>query len=194
MWILTGASLVWSCWISVFTATYSTVCSGGSTGLAGSSMRPSFSACRCAASVARNSSARGPSRMLARLRAIQHLLRESAVRLGGAPAGVVLEDGGPLHRGLRVANGLANLRVEDQIAEVLLEDLDGLARVQRTAVVHRREDSLDLDLRVQVLADHRERVLELDEATEREVLALDGDDHAVRCDEGIDREQPERRR
>src|SRR5436190_9827529 len=136
---------------SIHSGTCSTVCSGGSTGLAagsGSSVRPSFSACRCAASVARKSSASGPSRMLARLRAIEHLLREVAVGLRGAAARVVFEDGGSLHRGLRVADGLLDLRVEDQVAEVLLEDLDRLARVQRAAVVHGREDPLDPDLRV----------------------------------------------
>ena len=49
-------------------------------------------------------------------------------------------------------------------------------------------------LRVQVLAHHRERVLELDEPAEREVLGLDGDDHAVGGSERVDRQQPERGR
>src|SRR5436309_11478655 len=159
---------------SIHSGTCSTVCSGGSTGLAAgcagsacsagsASVRPSFSACRCAASVARNSSASGPSRMLARLRAIEHLLRELAVGLGGASAGIVFQHGGALDRRLRVANGLANPRVEDQVAEILLEDLHRLARVQRAAVEHRREDPFDRDVWVQVLADHRERVLQLDQ-------------------------------
>src|SRR5947207_194162 len=144
--------------------TCSTVSSG--TGL------PSRSACRCAASVAWNSSASGPSRMLARLRAIENLLRKLAVGLGGASAGVVFQDRGPLHRGLGVANGLANLGVENQVAEVLLEDLDGIARVQRPAVVHRRQDALDRDVRIQVLADHRQGVLELNEPAQREVFGM----------------------
>src|SRR5205823_10694967 len=111
---------------STHSGTCSTVCSGGSAGLgAGAScLRPSFSACRCAASVARNSSASGPSRMLARLRAIEHLLREVAVGLGGASAGVVFQNGAPLHRGLRIANCLTVLGAEDEVAEVLLDYLD----------------------------------------------------------------------
>src|SRR4029453_307500 len=182
--------------------TCSTVCSGGSAGLgfgsagagasagsldaccsgccSGSSSRPSFSACRWAASVARKSSARGPSRMLARLRGIEHLLRELSVGLGGVPARVVFKDGGALHRGLRVANGLPDLRVEDEVAEILLQDLDRLARVQCALVVHRRKDAFDAHVGVQVLADHREGVLELDEAAQREVLALPWEDDAVR--------------
>src|ERR1051325_8523733 len=186
---------------SIHSGTCSTVCSGGSTGVGagvgsgcGSSVRPSFSACRCAASVARNSSASGPSRMLARLRAIEHLLRKLAVGLGGASAGVVFQNRGALHRRLGVANGFPDLRVEDQVAEILLEDLDRLARVQRAAVEHGRQDPLDRDVRIQVLADHRKRVLELDEAAQREVLALHRDDDPVRRDERVDGQQPERRR
>ena len=107
---------------------------------------------------------------------------------------VVLEHRLALHGRLGVADGLANLRVEDEVAEVLLEDLDRLARVQQPLVEHRRQDPDDLDLRVQVLADHRQRVLELHETAQREVLALHGHDHAVGRDERVDRQQAERRR
>src|SRR5262249_60890349 len=88
---------------------------------------PPCSACFCAASVARNSSASGPSRMLARRRAIEHLLRQVTVHPGGVAARVVLENRLPLHRRLRITDGLADLRVEDEVAEVLLQDLDRLA-------------------------------------------------------------------
>src|SRR6185436_11404020 len=99
------------------------------------------SCCRCAASVALKSSASGPSRMLARFRAIEHLLREVTVQLSGVAARVITQHGLALHRRLRVANGLADPRLEDQIAEVLLEDVDSLLRVQQALVVHRREDA-----------------------------------------------------
>ena len=42
---------------------------------------------RCAASVARKSSASGPSRMLARRRAIEHLLRQVTVHPAASPVG-----------------------------------------------------------------------------------------------------------
>src|SRR5581483_10973208 len=109
-----------------------TVRSGGSPGAAvscaassagASAVSPRASACFWAASVARNSSASGPSRMLARRRAIEHLLREVTVHLGGVAARVVLEDRLPLHRRLRVTDRLADLRLEDEVAEVLLQDL-----------------------------------------------------------------------
>src|SRR2546430_1564480 len=180
-----------SCCPSANWGTCSTVSSCGSIASGGGVASGSaFPACFCAASVARKSSASGPSRMLARRRAIENLLRQLAVGLGGATCGVVLEHRGALDGRFGVANRLANLRSEDEVAEVFLQDLDRLARMQRALVVHRRQDPLDPDLRIQVLADHRKRVLELDEAAQREVLALDGHDHAVGGDECVDRQKP----
>src|SRR5260370_34355283 len=100
--------------------TCSTVDSCGSS--AGASGAP-CSCWRCAASVALKSSASGPSRMLARFRAIEHLLREVTVQLCGVAARVVAQHGLSLHGSLRVPNRLADLRLEDEIAEVLLEDV-----------------------------------------------------------------------
>src|SRR5690242_2481537 len=103
---------------------------------AGASSGVSGSPCeRFAASVARKSSASGPSRMLARLRATVHLLRQIAIRLGRGALGVVLEHGAALDRGLGVADRLADPRTVDEVAEVLLEDLYRLSRVQRAPVV-----------------------------------------------------------
>src|SRR6266566_8888076 len=101
--------------------TCSTVDSCGSSG--GASAAP-CSCWRCAASVALKSSASGPSRMLARFRAIEHLLCEFAVELGGIAVRLITEDGLALHGSLRIPDRLADLRVEDEVAEVLLEDVD----------------------------------------------------------------------
>src|SRR3954447_24567343 len=164
----------------------------GSTGC-GAGVSPG-SCWRWAASVARKSSASGPSRMLARLRAIEHLLCQVAVRLRGSARGLVLEDGAPLHGCLGIPDRLPDTGLEHEIAEALGENLERLARVQRSAVVHGRQDPLDPDVRVEVLADHAQRVLELDEAAKRQVLALDRYDHAARGDERVDRQQAERGR
>src|SRR5437763_761074 len=121
---------------------YSTVSSGGS------ARSPWRSFAFCAASVARNSSASGPSRMLARFRAIEHLLREVAVESSRLALRVVLQHRLALHRSLGVAHRLRDPRVEHEIAEVLAQDVDRLARVEGPFVEHRREDPLDLDVRV----------------------------------------------
>src|ERR1700693_4620124 len=123
---------------------------GSSTGALGAPC----SCWRCAASVALKSSASGPSRMLARLRAIEHLLREITVQLRGGAAWLVAPHGLHLHGSLGIPDRLADLRLEDEIAEVLLEDVDRFLRVEQTLVVHRREDPLDGDFRVQVLGDY----------------------------------------
>src|SRR6266542_1580865 len=91
--------------------TCSTVDSCGSSG--GAAGAP-CSCWRCAASVALKSSASGPSRMLARFRAIEHLLREVAVQLRGVAARLVAQHGLALHGSLRVADRLPNLRIEDE--------------------------------------------------------------------------------
>ena len=89
---------------------------------------------------------------------------------------------------------LLDARGEHAVAEVLLEDLDRLLGVDRPGVHQRRQDALDLDVGVELLADHRERVLELDQPAHRQILALDGDDNLVGGRQGVDRQQPEARR
>src|SRR6266545_2212455 len=93
--------------------TCSTVASCGSS--AGAAGAP-CSCWRCAASVALKSSASGPSRMLARFRAIEHLLREVAVQLGSVAARLVDQHGLALHRSLRIPDRLPDLRLEDEVA------------------------------------------------------------------------------
>src|SRR3954451_19127862 len=147
-------------------------------------------------SVERNRSARGPSRMLARfLRAMgEDLLREVAVGTRGLSGWVVLEDRATADRRLGELDRLADPRLEDKLAEVLLEDLHRLLGVDGPRVEHRRQDPLDLDVGVEVLLDHPQRVLQLDQPTHGEILALHRDDHLVRRGQRVDRQQAEARR
>src|SRR4051794_7463765 len=165
-------------------------------GMAGGGSCASGGGSRPSVSVLRNRLANGPSRMLARLPLPirEHLLRQPAIRVGRLPIRVVLQDGHPLHGCFREADGLLDARPEHPIAEVLLEDLDRLLGMQRPRIHHRREDSRDLDIRIEVLADHGERVLELKEPAHREILALDGDDHLVGCRQSVHRQESQRRR
>src|SRR3954452_13891394 len=157
--------------------------------------RPSPS--RPSSSVRRNNAASGPSRMLARLllpAIVEDLLRELAVGEGRLPVRVVLEYRHALHRRFRKTDRLPDAGCEHAVAEVLLEDLDGLLGVNGTRVDERGQDALDLDLGVEVLPDHGERVLKLDQAPHRQILALHGDDDLVGGRQGVDGEQPEARR
>src|SRR5581483_4564253 len=115
--------------------------------------------------VERKRSASGPSRMLARLRRAmcQDLLGQLTVVLSRVSLRIVLEHAGAPDRCLGELDRLADTLLEDELAEVLLEDHHRLLGVDRPRVEHRREDTLVVHSRVQVLADHLERVLELDE-------------------------------
>src|SRR3954471_11848035 len=95
---------------------------------------------RCAASVARKSSASGPSRMLARFLATEHLLRQVAIHGSSLAGRIVGEHGETLHRRLGEADRFPDARVVDQVAEVLAQDLVRLTRVRQALVVHRRHD------------------------------------------------------
>ena len=110
------------------------------------------------------------------------------------PVRVVLEDGHPLHGRLRETDGLLDARAEHPVAEVLLEDLDRLLGMQRPRVHHRGQDARDFHVRIQVLADHGEGVLELEEPAHREILALHGDDHLVGRGQRVHRQESQRRR
>src|SRR4051794_8304556 len=147
-------------------------------------------------SVLRKRSASGPSRMLARLPVAirQDLLCQLTVGVGGLAVRVVLEYRHPLDRSLGEAHGLVDPGGEDAIPEVLLEDLDSLLGMHGPVVDERRKDALDLDVRIELLAHHRQGVLELDQPAHGEILALHGDDYLVRRRQGVDREQPEARR
>ena len=124
----------------------------------------------------------------------ENLLREIAIGLGGHPVRIVLQHRHALDGRLREPDRLPDPRREHAIAEVLLQDLDRLLGVDGARVHERRQDALDLDVRVEVLADHLQRVLQLDQPAHRQILALDGDDHLVGRRQGVDREQPEARR
>src|SRR4051794_36265764 len=148
------------CWSDGCGTPVSRGCGGGvySFGSSGFSPSPSPS------SVLRNSAASGPSLMLARLLGPamgENLLREIAIGLGGDAVRVVLENGHALHGRLRKTDGLADARGEDPVAEVLLENLDRLLGVDGPRVDQRGQDALDVDIGIEVLADHLKRVLEL---------------------------------
>ena len=97
--------------------------------------RRAAAAPRPPSSVLRNRAASGPSRMLARLPLSipENLLRQLAIGVGRRPVRIVLEHRHALHGCLREAHGLADPRGEHPVAEVLLQDLDRLLGVDRTA-------------------------------------------------------------
>src|ERR1700737_1801860 len=78
------------------------------------------------------------------------------------------------------------------VAEVLLQIGRDVERQRVSRVVHRTQQALDLQLRIQVRADLADRLHEIGEPYERVVLALHGDEHAVGGAESVEREQRKR--
>ena len=89
--------------------------------------------------------------------------------------------------GLGELDRLADPGLEDEVSEALLQHRYRLPRMEGSGVEHRRQDTGDLDIRIEVFLNHRERVLELEQPAHREVLALHRNDHLVRRGERVDR-------
>lgn len=81
---------------------------------------------------------------------------------------------------------------EDQFLEVALHLVVDLAGQAQAAVIHREQETLDLELRVEFALDDLDGVEQLADALQGEILTLHGDDDAVGCRQRIDRDQTER--
>ena len=82
-------------------------------------------------------------------------------------------------------------RLIDLFAEELAHFVHDLIGQLRAAVVHGHDDTLHGQLRVQAFVAHFDAAHEVGNALERIVFALHRDEHAVGCDECIDRQQLE---
>ena len=80
------------------------------------------------------------------------------------------------------------------VAEVVPDVLLDRVGQPGTPVVHGQQDRGDLELRVEVLPDQVDVVDQLVQALQRVVLALDRDQHLLRGDQRVDRQQAERGR
>src|SRR6185312_5978477 len=92
------------------------------------------------------------------------------------------------------ANAPRHHRIEDERPEVAAHLAGNVAREPRASVVHRQQDTGDPQARVDPGADELDALEQLRQALERVVLALHRHDQAVGGREGIDGQEPERRR
>ena len=116
------------------------------------------------------------------------------VGLGANRSNVVEYDWFPEARGFGEPDIPGNDRLEDLGSEVLAGVGDDLTGEIEAGVVHRKEDAINRELRIDGLLDPVDRVEQLRKALEGVVLALDGDEHRVRCGEHVDGEQSQRGR
>src|SRR4030095_107719 len=122
------------------------------------------------------------------------LLCETNVRLGSLRFDVVKQNGPAVTWGLPKANIPRNDRRQDLVAKECLKIRHYLVGKIRSFVEHRQKDALELQSRVGSLANLLDRCRQFRNALEREIFALDGNEHAVRRDQGVNRENVQRRR
>ena len=143
--------------------------------------------------VRRSRPRRGPSVIgSGRATAGDELAGQLAVGLGARVGGAKVVIGSPAS----VASGNFTVRLmtvwktwSPNASTTLAQDL---AAVQGAGVVHRGEDAVDLQARVEPVADLVDRLDEQGDAAQGEELALQRDDHAVRGGQRVDGEQAER--
>src|SRR3954468_3484984 len=119
------------------------------------------------------------------------LARELEVGGGAAAGGRVARDRQAEAGGLPHPDVARDGRVEDELREVLAHLSFHVAREAGPAVVHGEDEPGDGEARVELALDERQRVEQLGEALEREVLGLDGHDDLVGGDERVDCDRPE---
>src|SRR4029077_3251304 len=135
-----------------------------------------------------------PARLLVPLATGGELLGQRPVGDGTARAWGVLGPRQTIARGLGNPDAARDHSFEDHPGELLAQlGLDILGQT-RALVVHGYEQSRHLQARVQLTADQAQRLQELDEALERQVLGLHRDYDAVGGHQGVDRDRAERGR
>ena len=83
--------------------------------------------------------------------------------------------------------------IEDQLAEMHPDFFDHLVRQPEAGVVHGKQDALDAKAGIESALYDFDGVEQLAQSLEGEVFALNRDDHAVRCSEGIQGDEAQRR-
>ena len=124
----------------------------------------------------------------------QHLAGERHVVARAARDGVVQQDGLAEAGRLGDAHVARDHGVEHAVAEVAPHLGGDLLGEPQPAVVHGEQHALDLQVRVEVLPHDLDRVEQLPQAFEREVLGLDRDQHGVRRRERVERQEAQARR
>src|SRR6188472_1905203 len=145
----------------------------------------------CASSNRRWMFSRNAARFSAKL---DHLLGQVAERARRGRVRRVFGDGTAGERRLAELHGVLDHRVEHAMVAELLEVLEHLPGKHRSAVVERWQQSEHLKIVIELDLDRVDHLDEGGETLDCVVLRLDRNDHAVRCDEGVDGQQAQCRR
>ena len=103
---------------------------------------------------------------------------------------VVKDDGKTVTRTLAQFDVTLDDGLEHQLLEMTFHLVVDLVGQTQTTVVHRQQESLDLQLRIQFALDDLDGVQELADTFECEVLTLYRDDDGVGCRQCVDSRLP----
>src|SRR6188508_3071217 len=126
--------------------------------------------------------------------AFEHFLREREVRFGAARSRIVGDRGETVARRF----GEPHVARDDRAIHLVLEELadvlrDLLSKIG-ALVIHRQQHAFDVERRIERGAHAPHRADEIGEAFEREVFAVQRNQHAIGGDERVEGQQSERRR
>src|ERR1700722_13332593 len=124
---------------------------------------------------------------------LQYLLGQLTVRAGTVARRVEQGDGFSRNGSVREAHRPANDGVEDLVTKSRDDAGQHLPGVQGSRVVHGGEQPVDGQLGAQPAGDLVDGLHQQRDAAQREVLALERDEHAVRAGKRVHRQQAQRR-
>ena len=122
------------------------------------------------------------------------LVRERGIRERAGRIRGVSRDRLAVARRLGQADVPRDHRLEDAIAQVASDLAGDIGRQLRASVEHRQHDALDVEFRVQVVANEIESGQQLGQSFQGVVLALQRDEDRVGGGQCVDGQQPEGRR
>src|SRR5438093_1573729 len=125
---------------------------------------------------------------------VDYLPRELAIGPSRVRATGVRCDGASDERRLAELHGVPDDRVEDVVVTDNAELIEHVPGEVRSCVEERRQQAQDLQPAVELETDRIDDLDEVRQALHRVVLRLNGNDHAVRRDQAVDREESQVRR
>src|SRR5208283_3005957 len=116
---------------------------------------------------------------------VEDLFGQPDVAFGALGAGVVSKNGFAETGGLGQANTAGNYSCEDLVIEKLSEIGRDLTGQVGTIVIHGEKYALYLQWMLEGIANSLDGIHKLRNTFQREEFALDGNQHGIRCNEGI---------
>src|SRR5579859_2558303 len=118
-----------------------------------------------------------------------HLLRQRTIGSRAWRVRVIIEDGLPEAGSLAQAYVAVNNRLEHLFREMIAHLAHDFSRQARARVEHIQHHTHDIEVGVEFAFDHLDGVEQMAQTLQRQVLALNGNQHPIGSHQGVDGEQ-----